>query len=87
MVYLVNKDDNENLQIVTLFRTISTPSHVSKFFSASSKDGESFYTAFSNEILEAALSTPKDKLKRMLGEKRKGVMREASKEQIKAISE
>nr|DAD40257.1 TPA_asm: hypothetical protein HUJ06_014580 [Nelumbo nucifera] len=85
MIYLVNRDDNENLQIVTLFRTISTPGHVSKFFSASSEDGESFYTAFSNEILEAALNTPKDK--RMLGEKRKGVMREASKEQIKAMSE
>nr|DAD32989.1 TPA_asm: hypothetical protein HUJ06_011840 [Nelumbo nucifera] len=87
MIYLVNRDDNENLQRVTLFMTISTPGHVSKFFSASNEDGESFYTAFSNEILEAALNTPKDKLKRMLGEKRKGVMREASKEQIKAMSE
>ncbi|XP_019053172.1 PREDICTED: vicilin-like antimicrobial peptides 2-2 [Nelumbo nucifera] len=87
MVYLMNRDDNENLQIVTLFRTISTPGYVSEFFSASSEDGESFYTAFSNEILEAALNTPKDKLKRMLEEKRKGVMREASKEQIKAMSE
>nr|DAD45470.1 TPA_asm: hypothetical protein HUJ06_003700 [Nelumbo nucifera] len=87
MAYLVNRDDNENLQIVTLFRTISTPGHISKFSSASSEDGESFYIAFSNEILETALNTPKDKLKRLLGEKRKGVMREASKEQTKAMSE
>ncbi|XP_010242496.1 PREDICTED: vicilin-like antimicrobial peptides 2-2 [Nelumbo nucifera] len=87
MVYLVNRDNNENLQIVTLLKAISTLGHVSKFFSANSEDGESFYTAFSNEILEAVLNTPKDKLKRMLGKKRKGVIREASKEQIKAMSE
>ncbi|KAK2980624.1 hypothetical protein RJ640_011432, partial [Escallonia rubra] len=72
-VYLINRDNNEKLH--------------APFFGAGGEDPESFYRAFSNEILESALNTPRDRLDRLFGQQRRGVIVRASQEQIKALSQ
>ncbi|KAL2547348.1 7S globulin [Forsythia ovata] len=56
------------------------------FFGAGGENPESFYRAFSDEILEAALNTRKDKWQRLFGQQRQGAILKASQEQIRAMS-
>ncbi|KAJ8765833.1 hypothetical protein K2173_015764 [Erythroxylum novogranatense] len=57
------------------------------YFAGGGDNPESFYRAFSNDILETALKTPKDRLDRFFGQQKKGFVLKASREQIKALSE
>lgn len=86
-VYLINRDDNEKLYIVKLIKTINLPGHYEAFSCAGGKNPESLYTAFSWEILEAALKTSRDKLENLFKKQDQGYIFEASREQIKALSQ
>ncbi|XP_015086800.1 vicilin-like antimicrobial peptides 2-2 [Solanum pennellii] len=86
--YLINRDDNEKLLIAKLLRPVSTPGHFEHFFGPGGRQNpESFYSAFSSEILEAALNTRKDRLQRLFGQQREGVIIRASEEQIRVMSQ
>ncbi|KAI4372651.1 hypothetical protein MLD38_010854 [Melastoma candidum] len=85
-VYLVNKDSNERLQIAKLFRPINTPGHLEMFHGSSGQDRESFYTAFSLDVLQAALKTDRQSLEELFGQQQQGSIVQASREQVEALS-
>ncbi|KAF3634548.1 Vicilin-like antimicrobial peptides 2-3 [Capsicum annuum] len=85
--YLINRENNENLFIPKLLRPISTPGQFEQFFGLGGRENpESFYSAFSSEVLEAALDTRKDRLQRLFGQQRERVIMRASEEQIRVMS-
>uniref|UniRef100_M1BPE1 7S globulin n=1 Tax=Solanum tuberosum TaxID=4113 RepID=M1BPE1_SOLTU len=86
--YLINRDDNEKLLIAKLLRPVSTPGQFEHFFGPGGRENpQSFYSAFSSDILEAALNTRKDRLQRLFGQPREGVIIRASEEQIRVMSQ
>ncbi|KAI3469600.1 hypothetical protein Pfo_026263 [Paulownia fortunei] len=87
IVYLINRDDDERLYVLKLLQPINTPGRFKEYFGAGGENPESYYRTFSNEILEAAFNTPREKLERLFGQQRKGVIIKASKEQIRALSQ
>ncbi|KAG8370235.1 hypothetical protein BUALT_Bualt14G0095900 [Buddleja alternifolia] len=87
LVYLINRDDNERLYILKLLQPVNTPGRFKEYFGVGGDNPESFYRTFSNEILEAAFNTPRERLEKVFGQQRKGVIIKASKEQIRALSQ
>ncbi|PHT38265.1 Vicilin-like antimicrobial peptides 2-3 [Capsicum baccatum] len=85
--YFINRENDENLLIPKLLRPISTPGQFEQFFGPGGRENpESFYSAFSSEVLEAALDTRKDRLQRLFGQQREGVIIRASEELIRVMS-
>ncbi|GFP81981.1 vicilin-like antimicrobial peptides 2-2 [Phtheirospermum japonicum] len=84
--YLINRDNNEKLILVKLLQPINTPGHFEGFFGAGGENPESFFKAFSDEILEAAFNTRKDRLQKLFGQQKQGAIIKASQEQIRSMS-
>ncbi|CAL5432987.1 unnamed protein product [Camellia sinensis] len=84
-VYLINKSNNEKLVIMTLLQPVSIPGHFEAFFGPGGENPESYFSAFSSSLLEAALNTKRDKIQRLFGQ-REGIIIKASEEQIKAMT-
>ncbi|XP_065861123.1 vicilin Pis v 3.0101-like [Euphorbia lathyris] len=85
-VYLINSDEREKLRIVKFLSPVNLPGEAEAFQSAGGEDQpESFYRAFSWELLEAALKTDRRKLEQIFNQKQ-GAIVKASKEQIQAMS-
>jgi hypothetical protein len=59
---------------------------VQAFYGAGGEDPESFYRAFSWEVLEAALKVRREELEKVFGEQSKGSIVKASREKIMALS-
>ncbi|KAL7105293.1 hypothetical protein ACP275_07G035000 [Erythranthe tilingii] len=72
IVYLTNNDDNERLYILKLLQPVNTPGKFKEYFGVGGENPESFYSTFSNEILEAAFNTQSEKLQRLFGQQSKG---------------
>ncbi|KAK6130223.1 hypothetical protein DH2020_036033 [Rehmannia glutinosa] len=87
IVYLINRDDNERLYVLKLLQPVNTPGRFKEYFGVGGENPESFFRTFSNEILEAAFNTPRERLEKLFGQQRKGVIIKASKEQIRALSQ
>ncbi|KAE9464016.1 hypothetical protein C3L33_04118, partial [Rhododendron williamsianum] len=85
-IYLINRSNNQQLVLVKLLQPVFTPGHFEAFFGPGGEDPESYYKAFSTELLEAALNTRRDRLEKIFGQQRQGVIIKASQEQIKAMS-
>ncbi|WOG87369.1 hypothetical protein DCAR_0206593 [Daucus carota subsp. sativus] len=81
-VYLINRDDNEKLIIIKLLHPVSTPGVVETFFGVGK---ESFFKAFSGELLEAAFKTQCSRVEKMFEGAGDSIL-EASEEQIRALS-
>ncbi|KAF3327556.1 vicilin-like antimicrobial peptides 2-2 [Carex littledalei] len=86
VVYVINSDSREKLIIVKLINPVSTPGKFEAFFGAGGENPESFYRAFSDEVLEAAFNTQRDKIERIFGKQRRGPIVRASEEQIRAMT-
>lgn len=84
--YLINRDSSQKLQIAGLFQPVAVPGRFEQFYGPGGEDPESFYRAFSTEILEAALNVRRDKLERLFGQQNQGAFIKASEEQIRAMS-
>nr|6KM8_A Chain A, 7S globulin [Momordica charantia] len=86
-IYLVNHE-NEDLQIVKLIQPINNPGEFKDYLSAGGED-QSYYTVFSNDVLEAALDIPRDRLERVFKQhsERRGKIIKGSQEQLKALSQ
>jgi len=87
IVYLINSDNSERLYVLKLLQPVNTPGRFKEYFGVGGENPESFYRTFSNEILEAAFNTPREKLEKIFGQQQKGVIIKASKEQIRALSQ
>ncbi|MQL78119.1 hypothetical protein Taro_010526 [Colocasia esculenta] len=84
--YLVNTDKNQRLHVAMVLKTISTiPGEYREFFGVGGRDPESFFRVFSNEILEAAFNTRREKLERVFGQHQQGAIVKASEEQIREM--
>ncbi|XP_050942533.1 vicilin Jug r 2.0101 [Cucumis melo] len=86
-VYLANQE-NEDLQIVKLIQPVNNPGEFKDYLSGGG-EAQSYYSVFSNDVLEAALNIPRDRLERIFkqrGERRGKIIR-ASQEQLKALSQ
>ncbi|EEF45261.1 Vicilin GC72-A precursor, putative [Ricinus communis] len=86
-VYMSNHDNNEMLRLATLIQPVNIPGEFSSFSAAGGGNLESFYTVFSNDVLEAALDTPRDQLDKLFGQQRQGVIVKAPQKQLKALSQ
>ncbi|KAK4478106.1 hypothetical protein RD792_017371 [Penstemon davidsonii] len=86
MVYLINRDDEERLYVLELLQPVNTPGRFKEYFGVGGGNPESYYRAFSNEILEAAFNVPRERLEKLFGQQQKGVIIKASKQQIKALT-
>ncbi|KAL3742597.1 hypothetical protein ACJRO7_017984 [Eucalyptus globulus] len=85
-VYMINRDQNQKLIIAELLRPVNLPGQFEAFYGTGGQNPESFYTAFSWEVLEAALKTDRNKLERLFGQQQQGAIVKASREQIEALS-
>ncbi|XP_026419838.1 vicilin-like antimicrobial peptides 2-3 [Papaver somniferum] len=85
LVYMINRDNSETLQIGKILVTVSTPGQVREFFSSGDHEPESFYRVFSNDILESAFNTPRERLDRLFGQQTQGVIIRASQEQVREL--
>uniref|UniRef100_A0A0A0KAE2 Cupin type-1 domain-containing protein n=2 Tax=Cucumis sativus TaxID=3659 RepID=A0A0A0KAE2_CUCSA len=84
--YFINKDEHRKLKIVKLLQSTSVPGHFQTFQPAGGENPESFYTAFSWDLLEAAFKIPRDKLERFFKQQKPGTIIKASREQIRSLS-
>ncbi|PIA50993.1 hypothetical protein AQUCO_01100067v1 [Aquilegia coerulea] len=88
LIYLINRDNNDKFQIVSLLKPVSTPTNkFREFFGVGGENPETFYNTFSDEILEAAFNTDKKGLDSLFRQQRKGGIVQASQEQIRALSQ
>ncbi|XP_075641183.1 LOW QUALITY PROTEIN: vicilin Jug r 6.0101 [Castanea sativa] len=83
--YMINRDENEKLYVVKILQTISIPGHFEAFNGPGGEDPESFYTAFSREVLQATLKADGFQLDKLFHKQRKGSIMKASKEKIDAL--
>ncbi|KAF9622586.1 hypothetical protein IFM89_032485 [Coptis chinensis] len=87
LIYLINRDSNDKFQIASLFQPVSTPTNTFReFFGVGGENPESFFNVFSDEILEAAFNTERERLDKVFRQQRQGEIVEASQEQIRALS-
>ncbi|WP_139162132.1 cupin domain-containing protein, partial [Acinetobacter baumannii] len=66
--YIINKDENQKLSIAQLIQPVSTPGHFEDFFGAGGQNPQSFFSAFSNNILEAIFQTKSDEIQKVFGQ-------------------
>ncbi|XP_062024244.1 vicilin Jug r 6.0101-like [Rosa rugosa] len=85
-VYIINRDDNEKLFVVKLLHPVSLPDQFETFYEGGGENPESFFKAFSPEVLQAAFKTERDELERLFGQQRQGSIMKASREQIEKMS-
>ncbi|XP_038898840.1 vicilin Jug r 6.0101-like [Benincasa hispida] len=85
--YFINKDEHQKLKIVKLLQPTSVPGHFEIFQPAGGENSESFYTAFSWDLLEAAFKIPREKLERFFDQQKPGTIIKASREQIRSLSQ
>ncbi|KAH9620944.1 hypothetical protein KSS87_015406 [Heliosperma pusillum] len=79
-------DENETLVLASFVKPIANPGHFVPFFGVGGQDPESFYYAFSPEVLETAFNASIDRLQRAFSQQGKGVIIRATKDQIKALT-
>ncbi|XP_022979464.1 vicilin-like isoform X1 [Cucurbita maxima] len=86
-LYLANQE-NEDLQIVKLVQPVNNPGEFKDYLSAGG-ESQAYYSVFSNDVLEAALNIPRDKLERIFKQRRErgGKIVRASQEQLRALSQ
>ncbi|KAH9622206.1 hypothetical protein KSS87_003967 [Heliosperma pusillum] len=84
--YMINRDENETLVLASFVKPIANPGHFVPFFGVGGQDPESFYYAFSPEVLETAFNASIDRLQRAFSQQGKGVIIRATKDQIKALT-
>ncbi|KMT10201.1 hypothetical protein BVRB_5g119620 [Beta vulgaris subsp. vulgaris] len=84
--YLINRGNNDKLVLVKLINPVSNPGKFESFFGPGGENPESFFNAFSTDILGAAFKTSGDKVKRIFSQQHEGAIIRASEEQIRALT-
>ncbi|KAM1745946.1 hypothetical protein ACFX11_012628 [Malus domestica] len=86
--YLINNNNDESLQIAKLIRSVNSPGRFEEFFPAGSGNPESYFSVFSNDILESAFNTPREQLEQGFRQQRgQGMVMRPPKEQLEALSQ
>ncbi|PQQ11124.1 vicilin GC72-A [Prunus yedoensis var. nudiflora] len=89
--YLVNNNNDETLRIAKLLQPVNNPGRFEEFFPAGSGNPESYFSVFSNDILESAFNTPREQLehgfKQGQQKQGQGIVMRAPREQLQALSQ
>uniref|UniRef100_A0A3Q7J256 Cupin type-1 domain-containing protein n=1 Tax=Solanum lycopersicum TaxID=4081 RepID=A0A3Q7J256_SOLLC len=56
IIYLINRDKEEKFFVYGLAKSINAPGKLHEYFSAGAENPESFYRAFSSDIVESAFN-------------------------------
>lgn len=85
-IHAVNRDDNQKLFIVKFINPVSLPGRFEPFQLAGSEERESFYEAFSWNVLRAAFKREKEDIERLFRQERQQSIRKVTKEQLEELS-
>uniref|UniRef100_A0ACD5X9M2 Uncharacterized protein n=1 Tax=Avena sativa TaxID=4498 RepID=A0ACD5X9M2_AVESA len=86
IVYSANTHSSKWLRVVMLLNPVSTPGRFEEFFPVGGENPESFFSAFSDEVLQAAFNTRREEVVRVFERQSKGEISQASEEQIRELS-
>ncbi|KAJ8630721.1 hypothetical protein MRB53_024044 [Persea americana] len=86
-LYIINRDNKEQLFIARLMETISVPGQFQPFFGIGGRNPESYYMSFSKNILEAAFNTEYEKVRKVFGENQEGAFLSVPREKIRQIAQ
>ena len=84
-VYLVNKHESQKLVIIKFIRPVNLPGSFDAFHGPGGENPESFFRAFSPELLAAAFKVDKQRIQRIF-QQQEGEILKATREQIRALS-
>ncbi|KAL3829810.1 hypothetical protein ACJIZ3_018612 [Penstemon smallii] len=84
--YLINRDNKQKFVFAKILRPVNNPGQFEPFYVGGGDNPDSVYSALSNEILEAAFNTRRERLERVFGKQKQGVIIKASEEQIRALA-
>ncbi|KAM7259380.1 hypothetical protein ACFE04_015121 [Oxalis oulophora] len=85
--YIINRDEHEKLYMISIVRPVNVPDQFEVFYGAGGRNPESFFNAFSPELLEAAFKTDRSTIERIFRQQSDGAIVKASKQQIEALSQ
>ncbi|CAJ1969345.1 unnamed protein product [Sphenostylis stenocarpa] len=85
-IYIVNRDENEKLVLAMLHIPVSTPGKFEEFFGPGGRDPESILSAFSYNVLQAALQSSKGKLEKLFSQQNEGSMFKISREKVQELA-
>ncbi|CAM0876797.1 unnamed protein product [Alopecurus aequalis] len=86
VVYSANTHHSKWLRIVMLLNPVSTPGRFEEFFLVGAEGQESFFSAFSDEVLQAAFNARREEVEKVFERQSQGEIRQASEEQIRELS-
>ncbi|RDX87341.1 Sucrose-binding protein, partial [Mucuna pruriens] len=84
-LYMANRDENEKLLIAMFHIPLFTPGKYLEIFGLGGRDPESVLSAFSWNVLQAALQSPRGKLERLFNKQNGGSIFKISREQLQAL--
>ncbi|RVW54661.1 Vicilin-like antimicrobial peptides 2-2 [Vitis vinifera] len=84
---MINRDKNKKLRIAKLLQPVALPDEFQPFYGPAGENPQSFYRAFSEELLSSALKVEQDRVQRVIKQQNKGVIVKASEQQIQALSQ
>ncbi|KAM0853197.1 hypothetical protein ACQ4PT_051255 [Festuca glaucescens] len=85
IVYSANTHRSRWFRVVMLLKPVATPGRFEEFFPIGGQGLESFFSAFSDEVLQAAFNSRREELESIRGQS-KGEIWQASEEQIRELS-
>ncbi|KAF8659318.1 hypothetical protein HU200_058519 [Digitaria exilis] len=86
VVYSANTHADKWFRVVMLLNPVSTAGRFEEFFPIGGENPESFFSVFSNEVLQAAFNTRREELEQVFEKQSKGEITTASEEQIRELS-
>ncbi|EAZ28885.1 hypothetical protein OsJ_12925 [Oryza sativa Japonica Group] len=87
IVYSANTHSSKWFRVVMLLNPVSTPGHFEEYFPVGGDRPESFFSAFSDDVLQAAFNTRREELEKVFERQREGgEITTAPEEQIRELS-
>ncbi|GJN23052.1 hypothetical protein PR202_gb10668 [Eleusine coracana subsp. coracana] len=86
VVYSANTHSHDWFRVVMLLSPVSTPGRFEEFFPVGGDRPESFFSVFSDEVIQAAFNTRREEWEQVFEKQRKGEITTASEEQIRELS-
>ncbi|CAN6286554.1 unnamed protein product [Urochloa humidicola] len=86
IVYSANTQQNKWFRVVMLLNPVSTKGRFEEFFPIGGESPESFFSVFSDDVLQAAFNTRREEWEQVFEKQSKGEITTASEEQIRELS-
>ncbi|KAJ1293242.1 hypothetical protein BS78_01G053500 [Paspalum vaginatum] len=86
VVYSANTHNSQWFRVVMLLNPVSTPGRFEEFFPIGGDRPESFFSVFSDDVIQAAFNTRREDWEKVFEKQSKGEITTASEEQIRELS-